>query len=115
MKDARATFAGVETRESHHESPGRHPMGDESRLAECVEAWPECEAGLYDPRCCRFPKSCSPYDAAPPPVSPDEPRPPSETEEILNDPIWRERLLASMEEAKRGEIKPIDWGDLDDD
>jgi hypothetical protein len=25
----------------------------------CVEAWPECEDGGYDPRCCRFPKSCS--------------------------------------------------------
>jgi hypothetical protein len=29
------------------------------RLRVCVEAWPECETGLYDPRCCRFPKSCS--------------------------------------------------------
>lgn len=25
----------------------------------CVERWPECEDGKYDPRCCRFPKSCS--------------------------------------------------------
>lgn len=25
----------------------------------CVKAWPECETGMYDPRCCRFPKSCS--------------------------------------------------------
>lgn len=25
----------------------------------CIEAWPECEDGHYDPRCCRFPKSCS--------------------------------------------------------
>jgi len=30
---------------------GRHP--------ECVEAWPECHTFGYDPRCCRFPKSCS--------------------------------------------------------
>lgn len=29
------------------------------RLRACVEAWPDCETGLYDPRCCRFPKSCS--------------------------------------------------------
>lgn len=29
------------------------------RLRECVERWPECESGAYDPRCCRFPKSCS--------------------------------------------------------
>lgn len=34
------------------------------RLRRCVEAWPECHDGGYDPRCCRFPKSCScyPYD-----------------------------------------------------
>jgi len=25
----------------------------------CVERWPECVSGEYDPRCCRFPKSCS--------------------------------------------------------
>lgn len=29
------------------------------RLQSCVEAWPECATGEYDPRCCRFPKSCS--------------------------------------------------------
>jgi hypothetical protein len=29
------------------------------RLKTCVENWPECESGMYDPRCCRFPKSCS--------------------------------------------------------
>lgn len=31
------------------------------RLRFCVEQWAECESGLYDPRCCRFPKSCSPH------------------------------------------------------
>lgn len=25
----------------------------------CIVTWPECEEGKYDPRCCRFPKSCS--------------------------------------------------------
>lgn len=25
----------------------------------CAEAWPEAHSGGYDPRCCRFPKSCS--------------------------------------------------------
>lgn len=25
----------------------------------CVAVWPECESEKYDPRCCRFPKSCS--------------------------------------------------------
>lgn len=29
------------------------------RLLACVQNWPECESGAYDPRCCRFPKSCS--------------------------------------------------------
>lgn len=29
------------------------------RLRACVEAWPECYTFGYDPRCCRFPKSCS--------------------------------------------------------
>lgn len=29
------------------------------RLRECVQAWPECYEGGYDPHCCRFPKSCS--------------------------------------------------------
>jgi hypothetical protein len=25
----------------------------------CVEAWEDCEDFAYDPKCCRFPKSCS--------------------------------------------------------
>jgi hypothetical protein len=29
------------------------------RLRSCVEAWPDCEEGEYNPACCRFPKSCS--------------------------------------------------------
>ena len=29
------------------------------RLAECVARWPAAAEGEYDPRCCRFPKSCS--------------------------------------------------------
>lgn len=29
------------------------------RLKSCVATWPDCEEGKYDPRCCRFPKSCS--------------------------------------------------------
>jgi hypothetical protein len=29
------------------------------RLRTCVQNWPQCAEGLYDPRCCRFPKSCS--------------------------------------------------------
>ncbi len=29
------------------------------RLKECVERWPDAQTCDYDPRCCRFPKSCS--------------------------------------------------------
>ena len=29
------------------------------RLAACVEQWPECSDDEYNPKCCRFPKSCS--------------------------------------------------------
>ena len=29
------------------------------RNPECVASWPDCYEGGYDPRCCRFPKSCS--------------------------------------------------------
>lgn len=29
------------------------------RLRACVDQWPDAETGTYDPRCCRFPKSCS--------------------------------------------------------
>lgn len=41
------------------------------RLRECVELWPDCTPDGYDPRCCRFPKSCSctAYDIATTPES----------------------------------------------
>ncbi len=35
------------------------------RLRACVEAWPDCYTGGYDPTCCRFPKSCSAPRTAP--------------------------------------------------
>ena len=35
------------------------PGDSDNRDHECVQQWPECEDGAYDPRCCRFPKSCS--------------------------------------------------------
>lgn len=35
-------------------APARRP-----RLKGCVEAWPGCADGEYNPACCRFPKSCS--------------------------------------------------------
>lgn len=31
------------------------------RWKACVETWPDAEDGDYNPACCRFPKSCSPY------------------------------------------------------
>ena len=44
----------------------------------CVTNWPECFNGGYDPRCCRFPKSCSVQMVGP--GSPDLP-----TTEGVND------------------------------
>jgi transcriptional regulator with XRE-family HTH domain len=32
---------------------------ENNRDSRCVEQWPGCFSGGYDPRCCRFPKSCS--------------------------------------------------------
>lgn len=29
------------------------------RLRSCVQQWPDAYSGGHDPRCCRFPKSCS--------------------------------------------------------
>lgn len=37
----------------------RHATGAVRRLRACVENWPECAEGEYNPRCCRWPKSCS--------------------------------------------------------
>jgi len=35
------------------------PFDGSRRLRACVERWPEAWTCGYDPRCCRFPKSCS--------------------------------------------------------
>lgn len=35
------------------------PLDTGHRDTACVETWPGCHEGGYDPRCCRFPKSCS--------------------------------------------------------
>jgi hypothetical protein len=37
----------------------------DDRDPECVARWPECVPDGYDPRCCRFPKSCSCAHAIP--------------------------------------------------
>ncbi len=48
--------------ERHPNDPERKgdeaPAGD-NRLSSCVEQWPECRDGEYNPKCCRFPKECS--------------------------------------------------------
>lgn len=67
------------------------------RLQSCVERWPECETGEYNPSCCHFPKSCSatvynpetiPDDALEPAVEPAVARPteltPAEVVDIAN-------------------------------
>lgn len=38
---------------------GTMPSRPIRRLRRCVEGWPDCTPDGYDPRCCRFPKSCS--------------------------------------------------------
>jgi hypothetical protein len=41
--------------------------------------------------------------------------PGSTTDAILQDPVWRKRLLASIEEVGRGQTRPIDeyWAESD--
>jgi hypothetical protein len=45
--------------ESKNSAAGEIPEIVDTRDPECVKKWPECESMAYDPRCCRFPKSCS--------------------------------------------------------
>lgn len=40
------------------EEPAAPKLVD-ARDPECVKVWPGCASMEYDPRCCRFPKSCS--------------------------------------------------------
>lgn len=35
------------------------PQETDNRDPSCIEQWPDCVNGGYDPKCCRFPKSCS--------------------------------------------------------
>lgn len=49
---------GIEVRPAEPTFEPRFVAVDEREQA-CVEAWPGCASGEYDPRCCRFPKSCS--------------------------------------------------------
>jgi hypothetical protein len=45
--------------EGSHEPRPPSSDGNDGRDPTCVAAWPDCVDGAYDPRCCRFPKSCS--------------------------------------------------------
>lgn len=39
---------------------GDRPADDlPERYPACIASWPECRDGDFEPRCCRFPKSCS--------------------------------------------------------
>lgn len=41
--------------------------------------------------------------------------PGSTTDAILQDPVWRKRILASLEQARRGHMRPIEeyWAESD--
>ncbi len=41
------------------EEPVASEKRPDNRHPECIKQWPECLDGTYDPKCCRFPKSCS--------------------------------------------------------
>lgn len=52
IKRARAAADDIASRAAAPYRPKR-------RLKSCIEQWPECWSGDYNPLCCRFPKSCS--------------------------------------------------------
>jgi len=67
------------------------------RLKSCVEAWPGCAEGEYDPRCCRFPKSCS-CDII-------------HNQALLDDPKWCEENLEPLPSARViTEGSGLTWG-----
>lgn len=48
--------------QDEEDAAGRAAVAARARLVverSCRENWPGAESGSYDPRCCRFPKSCS--------------------------------------------------------
>ena len=51
--------ASPEARYSSGAVDGSLPSREPSRYPDCVASWPDCREGEYNPKCCRFPKSCS--------------------------------------------------------
>jgi hypothetical protein len=64
--------------EQDHGTGSDLPLVPVRRFLSCVEAWPECVDGEYNPACCRFPKpcSCAPSDPSEYPAARLEPTPP---------------------------------------
>jgi len=54
-----AEASAAQPRQEEEAAPSPAPVTTDTRDPECVERWPDCHSGGYDPRCCRFPKSCS--------------------------------------------------------
>ena len=73
------------------------------RLLSCIEQWPECSSGEYNPSCCRFPKSCScmadDEKVADYLLEPAPARPAAEVEERC---WWRGEVEAWLAPEKRG-------------
>lgn len=79
------------------------------RLAECVNMWPDAHTGGYDPRCCRFPKSCSAtvYDPAGVAAIDLEPAIEAPASAVMADKIINgdvDLVAQAMHEALRGPL-----------
>lgn len=72
------------------------------RLRTCVENWPECEEGSYDPACCRFPKSCSCTVYDPAAVKESDLEPSQEAKEIMTHHGTCPRCQAAAEKLPAG-------------
>jgi hypothetical protein len=61
-EEAVAAARAVLSRYGAHPAPvpvGERLPDHSERSPECLAQWPDCYEGGYDPKCCRFPKSCS--------------------------------------------------------
>lgn len=96
-----AIRAGIAAREEQAREPRR-------RLRACVESWPMAETGDYDPRCCRFPKSCSAtvYDRHRVTEADLEPATPRAASVLARCAADRERLDDVVEGLRRHQAMP---------